>query len=29
VGRRLIEDAFFEQTVGNVQAIILNGIRPR
>jgi TetR/AcrR family transcriptional regulator len=29
VGQRLVDDAFFEQTVCNVQAIILNGIRPR
>jgi TetR/AcrR family transcriptional regulator len=29
VGRRLGEDEFFEQTVRNVQAIILNGVRLR
>jgi TetR/AcrR family transcriptional regulator len=29
VGRRLSDDAFFEETVRNVQAIILNGILPR
>jgi TetR/AcrR family transcriptional regulator len=29
VGRRLGEDEFFEQTVRNVQAIILNGVRAR
>jgi TetR/AcrR family transcriptional regulator len=29
VGRRLSDDAFFEQTVRNVQAIILSGIKPR
>jgi TetR/AcrR family transcriptional regulator len=29
VGRRLSDDAFFEQTVRNIQAIILDGIKPR
>jgi TetR/AcrR family transcriptional regulator len=29
VGRQLSDDEFFEQTVRNAQAIILNGVRPR
>jgi TetR/AcrR family transcriptional regulator len=29
VGRRLLDDAFFEQTVRDTQAIILDGVKPR
>jgi hypothetical protein len=29
VGRRLLDDAFFEQTVRDTQAIILDGVKPQ